>query len=93
MNRASMLAFRCSARQVASGPRICQTDTITQPCRKPRLRLVITSATLDGEKFSTYFRDCPVFSIPGRCFEVAVVHAAQVTSAHTSLCPGHADAS
>lgn len=46
--------------------------------RKPRLRLVITSATLDGEKFSTYFRDCPVFSIPGRCYEVAVVHAAQV---------------
>ena len=47
------------------------------------MRLVITSATLDGEKFSTYFRDCPVFSIPGRCYEVAVVHAAQVTSAHT----------
>ena len=47
-------------------------------CRKPRLRLVITSATLDGEKFSTYFGDCPVFSIPGRCFEVAVVHASEV---------------
>jgi hypothetical protein len=24
------------------------------------LKLIITSATLDGEKFSTYFNDCPV---------------------------------
>ena len=38
---------------------------------------MITSATLDGEKFSTYFGDCPVFTIPGRCFDVAVLYAAQ----------------
>jgi hypothetical protein len=39
------------------------------------LRLVITSATLDGEKFSAYFGDCPVFDVPGRQFPVQVVHS------------------
>jgi hypothetical protein len=34
-----------------------------RPPRHPRerpLKLVVTSATLDGEKFSAYFGDCPV---------------------------------
>ena len=39
------------------------------------LRLVVTSATLDGEKFSEYFGHCPVFVVPGRCFPVEVCHA------------------
>ena len=39
------------------------------------MRLVITSATLNGEKFSAYFDDCPVMSVPGRCFPVEVVHS------------------
>ncbi|GLC37757.1 hypothetical protein PLESTB_001473700 [Pleodorina starrii] len=39
-----------------------------------RLRLVITSATLDGEKFSAYFGNCPVFNVPGRCFPVDIIH-------------------
>lgn len=43
-------------------------------CREQALRLVITSATLNGEKFSTFFRDCPVLSIAGRCFPVHVSH-------------------
>ena len=35
--------------------------------RKPEpLRLVITSATLESEKFSLYFNDCPVYHVPGR---------------------------
>ena len=45
------------------------------PRHRPELRLVITSATLDGEKFSAYFGDAPVMSIPGRCFPVDVVHS------------------
>ncbi|KAG1663950.1 hypothetical protein FOA52_001076 [Chlamydomonas sp. UWO 241] len=39
------------------------------------LKLIITSATLDGEKFSAYFNDCPVFNVPGRCFPVDIVYA------------------
>lgn len=37
--------------------------------------MVITSATLDGEKFSAYFGDCPVLSVPGRVYEVQLVHS------------------
>lgn len=36
---------------------------------------MITSATLDGQKFSTYFDDCPVFTVPGRTFEVQIVNS------------------
>lgn len=44
-------------------------------CRQKPLKLVITSATLDGQKFSTYFDDCPVFNVPGRTFDVQIIHS------------------
>jgi ATP-dependent RNA helicase DHX8/PRP22 len=44
--------------------------------RSPPLKLVVTSATLDGEKFSAYFRDCPVLRVPGRAYPVTLAHAA-----------------
>ncbi len=31
--------------------------------REKPLKLVVTSATLDGEKFSKYFMSCPVFHV------------------------------
>jgi len=40
--------------------------------RREDFRLVVTSATLDAEKFSSYFFDCPIFTIPGRTFPVEV---------------------
>ncbi|KAF6250725.1 DEAH-box nuclear pre-mRNA splicing factor [Scenedesmus sp. NREL 46B-D3] len=43
--------------------------------RQHRLKLLVTSATLDGEKFSAYFNDCPVFNVPGRCFPVDIIHS------------------
>ncbi|BFZ58410.1 DEAH-box ATP-dependent RNA helicase prp22 [Savitreella phatthalungensis] len=43
--------------------------------RRPDLKLIITSATLDSEKFSRYFWDCPIFTIPGRTFPVEILHA------------------
>ena len=33
--------------------------------RRPDFKLVVTSATLDAEKFSGYFFGCPIFTIPG----------------------------
>ena len=42
-------------------------------CRKKPLKLILTSATLDAEKFSAYFFGCPVLHIPGRQYEVQVV--------------------
>ncbi len=35
-------------------------------CRfRPDLKLLISSATLDAEKFSGYFDNAPIFNIPG----------------------------
>ena len=42
--------------------------------RKP-LKLIITSATLESDKLSAYFGGCPVLTIPGRQYEVQVVHS------------------
>ncbi|UZJ54340.1 hypothetical protein CBS101457_003660 [Exobasidium rhododendri] len=42
--------------------------------RRPDLKLIVTSATLDAEKFSTYFYGCPIFTIPGRTYPVEVLY-------------------
>lgn len=34
--------------------------------RRPDMKLIVTSATLDAEKFSGYFFNSPIFTIPGR---------------------------
>ncbi len=34
------------------------------------LKLIVTSATMDSEKFSRFFGNAPVFTIPGRTFKV-----------------------
>lgn len=38
------------------------------------LRLIISSATLDAEKFSKYFDDASIFMIPGRMFPVDIYY-------------------
>jgi pre-mRNA-splicing factor ATP-dependent RNA helicase DHX16 len=43
---------------------------------RPDLKLLISSATMDAEKFSEYFDDAPIFNIPGRKFPVEVYHTA-----------------
>ncbi|CAN0457626.1 unnamed protein product, partial [Hapterophycus canaliculatus] len=34
------------------------------------LKLVVTSATLDAQRFSDFFGGVPVYNIPGRTFHV-----------------------
>ncbi|KAL1977388.1 hypothetical protein VTN31DRAFT_247 [Thermomyces dupontii] len=43
--------------------------------RRPDLKLIVTSATLDAEKFSEYFDRCPIFSIPGRTYPVEIMYS------------------
>lgn len=43
----------------------------------PELKVIVTSATLDSEKFSGYFYQCPVMKIPGRTFPVEVMFSRQ----------------
>ncbi|KAL6191719.1 hypothetical protein ACLB2K_038109 [Fragaria x ananassa] len=45
--------------------------------RRPDLSLIVTSATLDAEKFSAYFFDCKIFTIPGRTYPVEVFYLHQ----------------
>eukprot|EP00899_Mesostigma_viride_P013186 jgi/Mesvir1/21869/Mv04246-RA.1 len=45
--------------------------------RRPELKLIVTSATLDAEKFSAYFFNCPIFTIPGRTFPVEILYTKQ----------------
>ncbi|KAH6828587.1 ATP-dependent RNA helicase [Perilla frutescens var. hirtella] len=48
--------------------------------RRPDLRLIVTSATLDAEKFSRYFFNCNIFTIPGRTFPVEILYTKQPES-------------
>ncbi|KAI3389522.1 hypothetical protein SNEBB_005771 [Seison nebaliae] len=42
--------------------------------RKHPLKLIVTSATLDSVKFSEYFFNAPIFTIPGRTFPVEILY-------------------
>lgn len=48
--------------------------------RRPDLKVIITSATLDAEKFSEYFFGCPIFSIPGRMHPVEIMYSREPES-------------
>ena len=48
--------------------------------RRPDLKLIVTSATLDAEKFSSYFMECPIFTIPGRTFPVEILYTKEPES-------------
>lgn len=44
-------------------------------CRaRSDLKLIISSATLDAQKFSHYFDDAPIINIPGRRFPVDIFY-------------------
>ncbi|CAE7562176.1 unnamed protein product, partial [Symbiodinium sp. CCMP2592] len=43
--------------------------------KRPELKLIVTSATLDAEKFSTYFFNSHIFTIPGRTFPVEILYS------------------
>jgi len=48
--------------------------------RRPDMKLIVTSATLDADKFSEYFNGCPIFSIPGRTFPVEIMYSREPES-------------
>uniref|UniRef100_A0A670INN1 Pre-mRNA-splicing factor ATP-dependent RNA helicase PRP16 n=1 Tax=Podarcis muralis TaxID=64176 RepID=A0A670INN1_PODMU len=68
--------------------------------RRSDLKLIVTSATMDAEKFAAFFGNVPIFHIPGRTFPVDVlfsktpqedyVEAAvkQALQVHLSSAPG-----
>jgi pre-mRNA-splicing factor ATP-dependent RNA helicase DHX15/PRP43 len=42
--------------------------------RRPDLKLIIMSATLDAAKFQRYFMDCPLLAVPGRTHRVDIFY-------------------
>ena len=40
--------------------------------RRPDLKLIVTSATIDPQRFSSYFDDAPIFNISGRTYPVEI---------------------
>ena len=42
--------------------------------RRPDLKVIITSATIDPERFSKHFNDAPIIEVSGRTFPVEVVY-------------------
>lgn len=38
------------------------------------LKLIVMSATLDAEKFQTYFMNAPLMAVPGRTFPVEIFY-------------------
>lgn len=44
------------------------------------LKLIIMSATLDAGTFQNYFDSCPAINIPGRSFDVQILHIDETIS-------------
>ncbi|KAF8624805.1 hypothetical protein AX15_005694 [Amanita polypyramis BW_CC] len=68
--------------------------------RRRDLKLIVTSATMNAEKFSKFYGNAPTYTIPGRTFPVEIFHSKspcedyvdstvkQVLQIHLSLPPG-----
>ena len=42
--------------------------------RRPDLKVILMSATMDADRFSTYFGGAPIFKVPGRTFPVQTLY-------------------
>jgi hypothetical protein len=60
LQNCSMQAPGCWAQPSRSAPSLLTAACYIPPCR-PDLKLLISSATLDAEKFSEYFDFAPIF--------------------------------
>ncbi|CAG7651935.1 unnamed protein product [Allacma fusca] len=54
--------------------------------RRPDLKIIITSATLDSAKFSRYFDNAIIFEIPGRTFPVDILYESNPVPDHINAC-------
>eukprot|EP00906_Rhabdomonas_costata_P005782 RCo008591 len=50
------------------------------------LKLIVSSATLEAEKFSQYFDSAPVFRIPGRKYNVDIMHTKAPEADYVAAC-------
>ncbi|KAM7464724.1 hypothetical protein LguiA_032845 [Lonicera macranthoides] len=50
--------------------------------RASNLKVLITSATLDGEKVSKFFCDCPILNVPGKLFPVEILYTSDTPKSY-----------
>ncbi|KAI0544200.1 P-loop containing nucleoside triphosphate hydrolase protein [Xylaria curta] len=55
--------------------------------RRSDIKVIITSATLDAEKFFTYFNNSPIFTIPGRTYPVEILYSREPESDYLDAAP------
>ncbi|KAJ1731311.1 hypothetical protein LPJ61_002595 [Coemansia biformis] len=53
---------------------------------RPDLKLLISSATMDAQKFSAYFDDAPIFKIPGRPYPVDLYYTKAPEANYLQAC-------
>jgi pre-mRNA-splicing factor ATP-dependent RNA helicase DHX16 len=53
---------------------------------RPDLKLLISSATMDAERFSAYFDDAPIFNIPGRRYPVEILYTKAPEADYLDAC-------
>lgn len=54
--------------------------------RSSNLKVLVTSATLDGEKVSRFFSDCPILNVPGKLFPVEIYHSSEKPKSYIDAC-------
>ncbi|KAL5800658.1 hypothetical protein ACOSQ3_032290 [Xanthoceras sorbifolium] len=54
--------------------------------RISNLKILITSATLDGEKVSKFFSNCPILNVPGKLFPVEILHSKERPTSYLDSC-------
>lgn len=54
--------------------------------KRKDLKLIVTSATLDSVKFSEYFYQSPIFTIPGRMFPVEILYTKEPETDYLDAC-------
>ncbi|CAH8448163.1 unnamed protein product [Heterobilharzia americana] len=57
---------------------------------RPDLRIILMSATINAERFSEYFDNCPKFEIPGRTFPVKICYLEDVLKETNFWLPNNA---
>lgn len=54
--------------------------------RASNLKILITSATLDGEKVSKFFSNCPILNVPGKLYPVEILYSTERPKNYIDSC-------
>ncbi|XP_023547111.1 probable pre-mRNA-splicing factor ATP-dependent RNA helicase DEAH4 isoform X1 [Cucurbita pepo subsp. pepo] len=54
--------------------------------RSSNLKVLITSATLDGDKVSKFFFDCPLLTVPGKLYPVEILYSNERPKSYLESC-------